>query len=442
MLAFALHPRMRRLNGPRPVLIGVQSKGEGAGVAPLLLRGENVLLNAHNFGDRARATFPAVTDTQLSTGPSVVHRPAKRDWRGDRGEPGRWRYGRLTDTPGRRSNQRRQLDPRRFEPSIAQRKVILTEPSDTPWPVVGIVRAVRRLADQSQRELARWVGVHHGDRGPDRGGSGSRRASPLLRRISRWSVSGWPWSTSSAGCSPRCGTATTPATARSAATPSHLDTILDPEPGEWWADVYGLARPPETFYRNRAVRDVMRRRSQWEVRVAKHRNAPPPAQPSCGTREDGPPTRRVAGRRAVGVRDRQSSLVIVPVANGRPTAGRARRPPQRQLLVRLPLAVTAHRHRERHRRLPGGQHLAAGVRVEVRAHLRRQATVAAQSSTGWDSGRDTVAVKVSCRVPWSPSATAVSATVNDARDRNLATCGSWSLSPATRPRRTPPASRR
>ena len=29
--------------------------------------------------------------------------------------------------------------------------------------------------------------------------------------------------------------------------PSHLDTILDPEPGEWWADIYGLARPPETF---------------------------------------------------------------------------------------------------------------------------------------------------------------------------------------------------
>ncbi|MEU5563954.1 hypothetical protein [Micromonospora musae] len=52
--------------------------------------------------------------------------------------------------------------------------------------------------------------------------------------------------------------------------------IVRPEPGEWWADIYGLARPPETFYRNRDVRDAMRRRSQWEVRVAKYRNVPPP----------------------------------------------------------------------------------------------------------------------------------------------------------------------
>jgi transcriptional regulator with XRE-family HTH domain len=61
--------------------------------------------------------------------------------------------------------------------------------------------------------------------------------------------------------------------------PSHLDTIVDPLPGEWWADVYGLMRPPETFRRNRAVRDMERVRSQWEVRVAKHRNVPPPPDP-------------------------------------------------------------------------------------------------------------------------------------------------------------------
>jgi hypothetical protein len=28
--------------------------------------------------------------------------------------------------------------------------------------------------------------------------------------------------------------------------PAHLDTVLDPAPGEWWGDRYGLARPPET----------------------------------------------------------------------------------------------------------------------------------------------------------------------------------------------------
>ena len=51
--------------------------------------------------------------------------------------------------------------------------------------------------------------------------------------------------------------------------PSHLDIILDPRPGDWWADQYGLTAPPETFRRDRAVRDMQRKRSQWEVRVAK-----------------------------------------------------------------------------------------------------------------------------------------------------------------------------
>jgi hypothetical protein len=58
--------------------------------------------------------------------------------------------------------------------------------------------------------------------------------------------------------------------------PAHLDTILDPESGEWWGDIYGLLRPPETFHRSRWEREVRRRRSQWEVRVAKYRTDPPP----------------------------------------------------------------------------------------------------------------------------------------------------------------------
>lgn len=60
--------------------------------------------------------------------------------------------------------------------------------------------------------------------------------------------------------------------------PTHLDTVLDPAPGEWWGDKYGLTSPPETFHRDRRHRDARRRRSQWEVRVAQHRHlAPPPA---------------------------------------------------------------------------------------------------------------------------------------------------------------------
>ncbi len=61
--------------------------------------------------------------------------------------------------------------------------------------------------------------------------------------------------------------------------PAHLDTILDPEYGEWWADVYGLTAPPETFRRNRVYRDWQRRRSRWEVRVQRFRRDPPPVRP-------------------------------------------------------------------------------------------------------------------------------------------------------------------
>lgn len=68
--------------------------------------------------------------------------------------------------------------------------------------------------------------------------------------------------------------------------PAHLDVVLDPEFGDWWADCYGLARPPETFRRNRAYRDYQRRQSQWEVRVAKYRGTPPPRLPPGWRRGD------------------------------------------------------------------------------------------------------------------------------------------------------------
>ncbi|WP_233579430.1 hypothetical protein [Verrucosispora sp. FIM060022] len=43
-----------------------------------------------------------------------------------------------------------------------------------------------------------------------------------------------------------------------------------------------VARPPETFHRCPADREARRRRSQWEVRVAKYRNVPPPPDPGSG----------------------------------------------------------------------------------------------------------------------------------------------------------------
>ncbi|WKU02599.1 helix-turn-helix transcriptional regulator [Micromonospora sp. HUAS LYJ1] len=151
----------------------------------------------------------------------------------------------------------------------------LSTPYDLPWPAAGIVRAVRRRADASQRELARWAGVHHGTVGRIEAGALTPSIA-LLRRII--AAAGFRLAVVD-----EFGRVLTPMRDRDDIRdgadrryPSHLDTILDPEPGEWWADVYGLARPPETFYRNRAFRDAMRRRSQWEVRVAKYRNVPPP----------------------------------------------------------------------------------------------------------------------------------------------------------------------
>jgi transcriptional regulator with XRE-family HTH domain len=53
--------------------------------------------------------------------------------------------------------------------------------------------------------------------------------------------------------------------------PAHLDVIVDPQHGEWWADSFGLARPPETFRRSRAARDDQREQSQYELGRGRYR---------------------------------------------------------------------------------------------------------------------------------------------------------------------------
>ncbi|MFD6608995.1 multiprotein-bridging factor 1 family protein [Micromonospora chalcea] len=167
---------------------------------------------------------------------------------------------------------------------------LLTEPFDVPFPAPGIIRAVRRRADASQRELARFARVHPSTIGRIEAGS----LTPSLAMLSRIiGTAGFRLVVVDGA-----GTVLKPmrdrADLRDGAErryPSHLDVVTDPEPGEWWADRYGLARPPETFYRDRAVRDALRRRSQWEVRVAKYRNVPSPPDPQrCGYR-GGPPIR-------------------------------------------------------------------------------------------------------------------------------------------------------
>lgn len=143
------------------------------------------------------------------------------------------------------------------------------------YPVVGLVRRARRMADMSQRQMARFAKVAPSTIGKVEAG----RMVPSIDLFERiLGAAGLylvavdqdgrvvspmeDWDDTRDGAERRY--------------PAHLDTILDPEPGEWWADIYGLARPPETFHRSRAHRDAQRRRSQWEVRVAQHRGVPPP----------------------------------------------------------------------------------------------------------------------------------------------------------------------
>lgn len=47
--------------------------------------------------------------------------------------------------------------------------------------------------------------------------------------------------------------------------PAHLDVILEPRWGEWWGDAFGLARPPETYTRDRRLRDQRRAASQRDL---------------------------------------------------------------------------------------------------------------------------------------------------------------------------------
>ncbi|SCE73965.1 Helix-turn-helix domain-containing protein [Micromonospora haikouensis] len=194
---------------------------------------------------------------------------------GDDAESGDPTAGEATDADPA-AGEPTDADPAAGEPTAGDEPpAMLTEPFDIPWPAAGIIRAVRRRADASQRELAAYAGVHPSTIGRIEAGALTPSIAVLRRLLA---AAGFRLAVVD-----EFGRVLQPMRDRDDARdgaerryPSHLDTILDPEPGEWWADVYGLARPPETFYRNRSYRDAMRRRSRWEVRVAKLRHVPPP----------------------------------------------------------------------------------------------------------------------------------------------------------------------
>jgi transcriptional regulator with XRE-family HTH domain len=148
-------------------------------------------------------------------------------------------------------------------------------PSVAAETVAGLVRSVRRRCDASQRELAAAAKLSPSTVARIESGSLIPSLGVLLRLLAVGRLvlvvtdedgkvvrPMQIWDETRDGADRQF--------------PAHLDLILDPGFGEWWADGYGLARPPETLHRNRRLRDAMRRRSQWEVRVERFRNDPPP----------------------------------------------------------------------------------------------------------------------------------------------------------------------
>lgn len=152
-----------------------------------------------------------------------------------------------------------------------------TVPPDADDPV-GLVRAARRRADCSQREIAERAGVAASTVGRIEAGSLAPSLAVLRRLLAAAGLRLVAVDGDGRLVLPMSDDRDDLRDGADRRYPSHLDTILDPVDGEWWGDRYGLTSPPETFRRDRFRRDARRRRSRWEVRVAQCRADPPPPE--------------------------------------------------------------------------------------------------------------------------------------------------------------------
>lgn len=150
----------------------------------------------------------------------------------------------------------------------------------------GLIRAARRYADMSQRELAKAAGIGRSTIAKLETGASMPTLNLLLKildaaRLNLVTVDNdgrvvhpmKVWDDTRDGADRLF--------------PAHLDLILDPKNDDWWGTRYGLDRPPETFHRDREYRDAKRRLSQWWVRAQKHRNTSRPPNPDKWRRRTG-----------------------------------------------------------------------------------------------------------------------------------------------------------
>lgn len=147
------------------------------------------------------------------------------------------------------------------------------------------VRAVRRVADASQRELATASGISRSVIDRIESGAVQPRVAQLGTLLG---LVGWHL-----GVIDETGRLA-PALEHVAHPlrdggdrhyPAHLDLIVAPERGEWWGDWLGYQSPPETYRLDRAARDVRRAQSQWDLRRGPYQTRPNAPRPTW--RQDG-----------------------------------------------------------------------------------------------------------------------------------------------------------
>jgi transcriptional regulator with XRE-family HTH domain len=138
-------------------------------------------------------------------------------------------------------------------------------PRSGPLSVGDYVRRVRREADRSQRELAIATGLSVSWVARVEAGTATPRIAQFETLLA---LAGWRLAVLDGRRREVHPLLEYDRDLRDGAGrryPAHLDTVIDPERDEWWAGWYGLARPPETFRRNRWARDRQRARSQFEL---------------------------------------------------------------------------------------------------------------------------------------------------------------------------------